>query len=56
MTWDERYNKRDQFVKELKALLHKTMGTVDFNKADSDLLDMLQDCTSLYQPYMWKTN
>jgi hypothetical protein len=53
MNLDERYEKKEAFLDELRELLWKTVGTKRFNEADSDLLYMLQDCTSLFQPYMW---
>jgi hypothetical protein len=33
-------------------LLHKHVGR-DYDKVDQELLAMLQDSTSLFQPYMW---
>lgn len=49
---DEAYEKQDAFLKEFKALVRKYVPVYDDDFAQ-ELLPMLQDCTSCYQPYVW---
>jgi len=53
MTLDERYERAEAFVKEFRDLVHKHAGTADYQQADPDLLAMLQDRTSVFNPYVW---
>ncbi len=52
MTLEERYLRCDAFLYELRDLVWKHLGK-DFNKVDQELLMLMQDSTSLYQPWMW---
>lgn len=52
MTDDERHEKAQQFIKEFRDLVRKHAGA-SFEAADVDLLYMMQDMTSVFQPYIW---
>lgn len=51
-TSEECEEKAIAFQKELRELLHKHIGT-KFHNADPLLLAMMQERTSLFNPYMW---
>ena len=53
MNLDEKYQRADAFLEEFKTLVHKHAGSDIFNKVDPELLAMLQDRTSCFQPYLW---
>jgi hypothetical protein len=52
MTLDEKLDKAEEFLEEFKTLVHKYAGS-DYSKADPELLAMIQDRTSVFQPYLW---
>ena len=47
--WDDVHNKVQEFHKEFKDLVRKYVPKY----VHTDLLDMMQEKTSVYSPYIW---
>lgn len=52
MTLDQKLDKAEEFLAEFKKLVHKHAGD-NYAFVDQDLLAMMQERTSVYQPYIW---
>lgn len=52
MTLEDRYKKCDAFLRDLRELVWKHVGK-NYDKVDPALLMMMQEHTSLFQPWMW---
>lgn len=48
----KRHDKAEAFLKDFRKLVHKYAGS-SYQKADVELLHMMQDRTSVFNPYIW---
>jgi len=56
--FDELYNKSEQFIKDFKSLVRKYVPKYPTKQYDPgfELLSMMQDRVSVYNPYVWSND
>ena len=52
MSGDERHEIAERFVEDFRDLVHKHAGKI-YDEADTELLIMMQERTSVFNPYVW---
>jgi hypothetical protein len=51
---EQRHEQAECFIEEFRDLVRKYAKTSRFSEADLELLYMLQDRTSVFNPYIWE--